>query len=74
MEWISVKDHLPLEGINVISYDGESIRQAIIMKSEITFEPRWSKFYLEHENISEPWREPTHWIPMPNLPNDLGHK
>lgn len=68
MDLISVNDHLPLEGITVISYDGESIRQARLLKSEITFIPRWNKLYFEHENISEKCREPTHWMPLPDKP------
>lgn len=63
-EWISVKDRLP-------EYDHDCIVANINEGSVYVgcyVEDRWKYKGEKHEN---PWRNVTHWMPFPSLPNQF---
>lgn len=62
MEWISVKDRLPNEGVKVLSYSSfdEDIKVDYIIYAP---NPIWACQLLRDETVV------THWMPLPELPS-----
>lgn len=62
MEWISVKDKLPDEGVKVLSYlsSYDEYKIDYIIHAP---EPIWACVLERDQNVV------THWMTLPNLPN-----
>ncbi len=66
MNWIKIEDRLPKKGESVgYTYDGKSIRRDVYY---LGFNGTWESensagWYITEINI-------THWLPMPEAPND----
>jgi hypothetical protein len=72
-EWISVKDRLPAQDINVFVYDQVSHQFGISSLSIEMGDAEHgdNKLYCVWEDLQFHDRdEPTHWMPLPNPPKE----
>lgn len=66
MEWISIKNELPEEGEPVIVCTPIGICIAhFIGFSTVSEKPEWIE-----TNGDDPFRNVTHWMPLPNYPEE----
>lgn len=70
MGWISVKDQLPGECVAVLIYskgfDPASAYLIYVRGSHVC----WQINDWDEGDPIYPWNKPSHWMPMPELPND----
>lgn len=67
MDWISVKDIWPQEGVKVLTWNSNRKEQKVdyIVYIEELAHPIWAmSFEKEYEYIS-------HWMPLPKAPNGM---
>lgn len=68
MKWISVKDKLPEEGTDVLSCNIKSKEIAIDYIVKFESEPLG---YIWACRLQDEFNNVTHWMPLPELPNEL---
>lgn len=64
MKWISVKDRLPAEMESVLVFNTEGA----ILVGRIVFD-NWKAYFIDGEHWMNEL-EPTHWMPLPEPPNE----
>lgn len=70
MEWISVKDKLPVHLQDIAATDGHKVEFGFYRDKEELEENdafgEWADFSFY--DLDDMWRSPTHWMPLPELP------
>lgn len=71
MEWISVKDRLPEEGVLVLTFSKKSLKgknSYFCLEYMIKFEDDSSEPYIWSHRLVDEWSELSHWMPLPGKP------
>ena len=66
-EWISVKERLPQEFVSVLVYMPEERPLPTVHEGYVTNQGKWYAHFFEREPF-----EVTHWMPLPEPPNEGG--
>jgi hypothetical protein len=74
MEWINVEDNLPALGVPVLTIFRGSPLVLELCEGHPSYEETFKPFKYWNEPSSEilepDWYEVTHWMPLPELPED----
>lgn len=72
-KWIKAEDKVPTYGKKVLIFFGGNYSVAKRKREWPTHEESWEAFdYWDSEDhcLEIDWGEVTHWMPLPELPND----
>jgi len=65
MKWINIKDKLPEDGIEVLTFGNNGFKLDYLIFSEFKNIP-----YIWGNELIDDWHKVTHWMPLPDNPEE----